>query len=137
MNIWLKDFKVGDRNMKMYGKRVWFFPDGDRPPMGDSPLKGHESIIILNPNKVDSRITITLYFTDKEPVRDIQVYVAAERVKCIQTHKEEDFGVHVLPLSTQYAMKLESDTPVIVQYGRLDSRQSNLAYYTTMGYGER
>ena len=35
----------------------------------------------------------------------------------------------------QYAMKVESDVPVIVQYGRLDARQTNLAYYTVMGYG--
>ena len=44
----------------MYGKKVWFFPDGDRPPMGDSPLKGHESYVILNPNAQDANIEITL-----------------------------------------------------------------------------
>ena len=58
----------------------------------------------------------------------------AERVKCLQTHRPEHFGEHVLPLTTQYAAKVESDVPVIVQYGRLDPRQTNLAYYTTMGY---
>ena len=60
--------------------------------------------------------------------------MGAERVKCFQTHRAEHFGEHVLPLTTQYAAKVESDVPVIVQYGRLDPRQNNLAYYTTMGY---
>ena len=33
-------------------------------------------------------------------------------------------------------MKLESDENVVVQYGRLDNRQTNLAYYTAIGYSE-
>jgi len=116
------------------GKKIWFFPDGDRPPFGDSDLKGHESYIILNPNLKAAHVTFTLYFEDKEPVRGIKMTVAAERVKCFQTHNAEHFGEHVLPLTTQYAVKVESDVPVIVQYGRLDARQEKLAYYTTMGY---
>ena len=118
----------------MHGKKVWFFPDGDRPPLGDSLMKGHESYIILNPNNSDAHVSFTLYFEDKEPSRDIKMTVGAERVACFQTHRKEHFGEHVLPLSTQYAVKVESDTPVIVQYGRLDARQENLAYYTTMGW---
>ena len=35
----------------MNGKKVWFFPDGDRPPFGESELKGHESYIVLIPNR--------------------------------------------------------------------------------------
>lgn len=122
--------------MKEFGKKVWFFPDGDRPPFGESPLKGHESIVILNPNKSGANVKLTLYFEDRDPVREITVFVGAERVKCVQTHNREIFGEHVLPVTTQYAIRVESDTPVIVQYGRLDSRQDNLAYYTTMGFGE-
>jgi len=118
----------------MDGKKIWYFPDGDRPPFGESELKGHESYIVLNPNKRDAHLKFTLYFEDKEPVRDIEVIGEAERVKCFQTHNPDHFGKHVLPLTTQYALKIESDVPVIAQYGRLDSRQANLAYYTTMGY---
>jgi hypothetical protein len=118
----------------MYGKKVWFFPDGDRPPAGDSPMKGHESYIVLNPNSTEAHLLFTLYFEDKPPVRDIRMTVGAERVSCFQTHRSEHFGDRVLPLGTQYAVKVESDIPVIIQYGRLDTRQENLAYYTTMGY---
>ena len=120
----------------MYGKKVWFFPDGDRPPLGDSLMKGHESYIVLNPNNAEAHLSFTLYFENKPPVRDIRMTVGAERVACFQTHREEHFGGNVLPLSTQYAVKVESDTPVIIQYGRLDARQENLAYYTTMGWTE-
>jgi hypothetical protein len=40
----------------------------------------------------------------------------------------------VVEKELQYAMKLESNTKIVVQYGRLDNRQQNLAYYTTLGF---
>lgn len=118
----------------MYGKKVWFFPDGDRPPLGESEMKGHESYVVLNPNQQDARVTFTFYFEEEEPIRDIVLTVPAERVKCFQTHRAEHFGQRTMPVAKQYAAKAESDVPVIIQYGRLDARQQNLAYYTTMGY---
>jgi len=96
-------------------------------------MKGHESYVILNPNARDANVIFTLYFEDEEPVRDIRMQVPKERVRCFQTHNPEHFGAHTLPVDRQYAVKIESDVPVIVQYGRLDARQENLAYYTTMG----
>lgn len=118
----------------MQGSKLWFFPDGDRPPAGDSLMKGHESYVILNPNQQDANIAFTIYFEDEEPLEGIQMTVPAQRVRCFQTHNPEHFGAHVLPISRQYAVRIQSDVPVIAQYGRLDARQENLAYYTTMGY---
>lgn len=34
----------------------------------------------------------------------------------------------------QYAISLISNVPVVVQYGRLDVSQSNMAFYTATGY---
>ena len=31
-------------------------------------LPGHESVIVLNPNKEDAQVTLTLYFTDRDPI---------------------------------------------------------------------
>jgi hypothetical protein len=117
-----------------YGSKIWFFPDGDMPPEGEDNLKGHESVIILNPNERDATVRITLYFEDKPPVEGISTVVSSKRVRCLRTGRPEDFGGVIIQKCTQYALKLESDTPVIAQYGRLDARQVNLAYYTTMGY---
>ncbi len=121
-------------HMKEYGKKVWFFPDGDRPPFGDSQLKGHESVVILNPNQEQAAVRITFYYEDRDPVTTEEILVGAERVCCMKTHEEKYFKDKTQPLETQYAMKVESSVPVIVQYGRLDARQTNLAYYTVMGY---
>ena len=46
----------------------------------------------------------------------------------------EHMSGYVVPLETQYAMKLESSEKIVVQYGRLDNRQTNLAYYTTIAF---
>ena len=48
----------------------------------------------------------------------------------------EDMCGFEVPMETQYAMKLESDGNIVVQYGRLDNTQPNLAFYTTLGYAE-
>ncbi len=121
---------------KEYGKTVWFFPDGELPPPGEGEMKGHESIVILNPNSRDASVYITLYFTDGEPVENIKAVVKAKRVRCIRTNNPADLCGFIVPLETQYAIKLCSDVPIIAQYGRLDNRQSNMAFYTTMGICE-
>jgi hypothetical protein len=115
------------------GKKVWVFPDTELPPAGDSLLKGHESIIVLNTGRLDATVALTLYFTDRAPESLPPLRVEAERVRCFRMDRASDIGFTV-PLSTQYAVKLVSDQPVVVQYGRLDPRQTNLAFYTTMGY---
>jgi hypothetical protein len=115
------------------GKTIWVFPDAELPPPGTSDLKGHESLIILNMNRSPVSILIKLYFPDKEPVELHTLFIEAERVRCIRMDNEHEVGFKI-PTETQYAMVVEADKPVVAQYGRLDSRQSNLAFYTTMGF---
>ena len=45
-------------------------------------------------------------------------------------------GLHVLPENYQYSLRIRSDVGVVVQYGRMDINQSNLAYIATLGYPE-
>jgi len=116
---------------KEYGQRVWFFPDGDIPAPGDGPLKGHESLIILNPNNEDASVTLTVYYTGCEPGQPPVQEVKARRVRCIRL--DEGVSGYTIP-SGQYALKLESTVPVICQIGRMDVSQPNLAYYTVMGF---
>ena len=84
-------------------------------------------------NDSDASILITLYFTDKEPISLPALTVKARRVRCLRLDKEEEIGIQ-LPRETQYALRLNADIPVVVQYGRLDTRQQNMAFYTVMGY---
>ena len=118
------------------GKKVWVFPDGDLPPAGPFPLKGHESVIILNMNDEEVEVKMTLYFTDKEPIVDLPVVVQAQRVRCLRMDDPVDIGGFSLPRDEQYAIKLECSLPVVAQYGRLDTRDQPLSFYTTPGYSE-
>ena len=91
----------------MQGKKVWFFPDGDRPPLGDSEMKGHESYVVLNPNKQNANLKFSIYFEDREPVRNIKMMVEAERVKCFQTHNPRHFGENTLPVASNMLLRLK------------------------------
>lgn len=115
------------------GRTQWVYPDLELPPPGDFPLKGHESLIILNMNDADATVTVTLYFTDRDPVVLPPLKVPARRVRCLRLDNEDDIGIRI-PRETQYALRLNADLPVVAQYGRLDTRQQNMAFYTVMGY---
>lgn len=123
--------------MLMYGKKNWFFPDAELPPPGDQEPFGHESIIVLNPNETPAQIEIRLYFElpDSAPA-PILHRVEAGCVLCLRTSDRTAMNGFVPEVGRQYAISVHSDTPVVAQYGRLDVRQENMAFYTTPGYAE-
>ncbi len=116
-----------------YGKKVWIFPDGELPPAGVNLIPGHESIIILNATDAAANVKISLFYTDREPVC-LGVQVEPRRVRCLRTNEEKDFGKLTATEGEQYAIVLESDVPVVAQYGRAEPRAVN--FYTTPGYCE-
>lgn len=118
------------------GKKVWILPDCELPHPGEGVAKGHESVIIVNDSDTDAEISVKLFFTDKEAYEDIKWTVGSGKVRCFRTNNKEDMCGYEVPFETQYAMKLTSNCNIVVQYGRLDNTQSNLAFYTTMGYSE-
>lgn len=116
-----------------YGKKVWIFPDAELPPVGVNLIPGHESIIITNVSDQAANVKITLLYTDREPV-SFTVSVEAMRVRCLRTNEEKDFGPYTARFEEQYAIMLESDVPIVAQYGRAEPRA--VAFYTTPGYCE-
>ncbi|MBQ3557035.1 MAG: hypothetical protein IJA11_04500 [Oscillospiraceae bacterium] len=121
------------------GKKEWSIVDGYRPPLhkGDSKdYRGHECVVILNRNEQDAHCLIDIYFEDRPPVKGIPFTAPAERVSAFYTDDESLFGGIGLDIMVQYSMYIRSDVDVVVQYGRMDVNQDNLAYMVTMGYGE-
>ncbi len=117
----------------MHGHAIWFFPDGDLPPAGDEEPKGHESLLILNPNQADAEASLTVYFEEQPAVTISGLAVGAKRVRCVRLDKPLGAEGFRIP-SGQYALQVSSTVPVICQIGRMDVRQPNLAYYTVMGF---
>lgn len=116
-----------------YGKKVWIFPDAELPPAGVNLIPGHESIIITNVSDKIAHVKFTLLYVDKDPV-SFMAEVDAMRVRCLRTNEEKDFGSYTALEGEQYAIMLESDEPIVAQYGRAEPRTVN--FYTTPGYCE-
>ena len=101
--------------------------------MGVNLIPGHESVIITNVSDKVANVKFTLIYTDKDPV-DFTIQVEAMRVRCLRTNEEKDFGKYTAKFDEQYAIMLESDQPIVAQYGRAEPREVN--FYTTPGYCE-
>lgn len=95
-------------------------------------MVSHETFSILNPNKQDASVEVTVYFSDRAPAGPYRITVAAERTLHQRTNEFED--PEPIPPGEDYAAVLRSDVPIIVQHTRLDSRQSENAIATTIAY---
>ena len=123
----------------MSGKKQWYIVDGYRPSPTPDPAavyEGHESIMILNPNAKDAHVLISVFFEDRDPVENIPYLVPAKRIRCFKSHESEVLGGLEIGVGVQYSMQIKSDVGVIVQYGRLDVQQSNMAYMALMAEGK-
>ena len=119
------------------GKKVWYFPDGYLPAKNPASLmEAHEALMLFNVHECEVKVRIDIYYSDRDPVRDIPVTVPAERIIALRMDHKEDLGGHEIPLLTQYALRITASEPIVVQFGRLDTTQSNMAYYLGVGYCE-
>ena len=75
------------------GRKIWAIAEGYIPSggiSGDRKLTPHETACILNAGDEDAQITITLYFTDREPVGPYRVRVPARRTLHLQFNDLRD-----------------------------------------------
>ena len=122
--------------METVGRRRWVIPEGFIPSRSmanaDRPLLSHEAFCVLNAGDVDAHLSVTLYFTDREPIGPYRLTVHARRTDHIRFNELSDPAP--VPLDTDYASVIESDVPIVVQHTRLDSRAAEIALMTTMAW---
>ncbi|MGH8125451.1 MAG: sensory rhodopsin transducer [Rhodanobacteraceae bacterium] len=120
------------------GSRNWAIGEGyipGRGDQGDDPrFECHETACLLNANDVDAHITITLYFSDREPVGPYLVTVPARRTLHLRFNDLTDPAP--VPRETDYASVFRSDVPIVLQHTRLDSRRPALALLSTIAFSE-
>lgn len=116
------------------GARVWLIPDGFYPSDSCGEQISHDAVCVLNPGKKDAHIDITLYFEDREKLQGFHAFCGAERTNHIRMDKIRDSKGNGIPKDIPYAMMVESDVEIIVQYSRMDTRQAEMALMTTMAY---
>ena len=117
------------------GKKHWAIAEGYIPSESHGSgraFESHETACLLNAGKQDAHITITIYFSDREPVGPYRVTVPAGRTHHVRFNDLND--PEPVPRDTDYASVIESDVPIVVQHTRLDSRQAALALLSTMAF---
>lgn len=119
------------------GKNVWYFADGYLPEKSrEGKMEAHEALMLFNTHDEDVEVSIDVYFSDREPAKDIYVKVPAERIIALRLDHPEDLNGTVIPELTQYALRVRASLPIVVQFGRVDTTQNNMAYYVGVGYSE-
>ena len=123
--------------MAAIGHRRWAIAEGYIPAassFSDRALVSHETACILNAGDHDAHVTITIYFSDREPVGPFRVTIEARRTLHLRFNDLDD--PQRIPRDTDYASLFESDVPIVVQHTRLDSRHAEVALLSTVAYAE-
>ena len=116
------------------GKKNWIFCDGYLPPQGDNPeFQGHEALMITNFGKKTAEFELRLIFEDKEPIVISGYSLASMRTMCIRLDKPLGKDKVLIGESVQYTLWLKSNAKICACFGRLDVRQTNMAYYSVEG----
>ncbi len=119
------------------GKTRWAIAEGYIPPNSTGegrPFESHETVCMLNAGDADAHVTITVFFSDREPAGPYRAIVPARRTLHLRFNDLKD--PEPIPRNTDYASLIESDVPIVAQHTRLDSRQASLALLTTLAYSE-
>ena len=123
--------------MSKIGRTVWAIAEGYIPGQSvsdDHALLSHETACLLNTTDKDADVSITLFFTDRDPVGPYRVKVAARRTLHLRFNDLTD--PQAVPRDTSYASIIESTVPIVVQHTRLDSRNPNIALLSTIAFPE-
>ncbi len=116
------------------GKNVWLIPDGYLPEKSNGDFVSHEAICVLNTGESDANMTIEVFFEDRDPMENFTAVCKAKRTNHIRLDQIKDAKGNKMPVGVPYALKVESDCPIVVQHSRMDTTQAEMTLMTTMAY---
>jgi hypothetical protein len=125
-----------ERIMDAIGRKRWAIAEGYIPSQSvstDRALVSHETACILNAGDRDASITLSVFYTDREPVV-YRVKVPARRTLHLRFNDLKDPAP--VPLDTDFSSVFESDVPIVLQHTRLDSRHTHISLLSTTAYAE-
>ncbi len=117
------------------GARRWVIPEGWIPDRSTGPepaMTSHETACMLNAGDDDAHVTVTIFFSDREPAGPYRLIVPARRTVHVRFNDLTD--PEPVPRATDYSSVVDSDVPIVVQHTRLDSRQAENALLSTIAY---
>jgi hypothetical protein len=95
-------------------------------------MTSHETACLLNAGERDARVSITIFYANREPVGPYRLIVPARRTTHLRFNNLTE--PEPIPLDTDFASVIESDVPIVVQHTRLDSRQAENALLSTIAF---
>lgn len=119
---------------KAYGKRTWLIADGFWHSKSNGLFPSHEAICAVNTSDRDAKLKITLFFEDENELGGFTAFCPTRRTNHIRMDKLISSTSKPVPIDKPYAMLIESDTEIVIQYSRMDTSQAEMALMTTMAY---
>jgi hypothetical protein len=117
------------------GRRLWAIAEGYIPIESHGPepeMTSHETVCVLNTSDQEAHIEIVVFYTDRDPVGPYRLTIPPRRTRHVRFNDLSD--PEPIPRGTDFASLIESDTPIVVQHTRLDSRQAQNALMTTVAF---
>jgi hypothetical protein len=69
------------------GAKVWLVPDRIIPEGSTGAQASHEAICVRNTSAEQARLSISFYFDDRDPIKDVVMIVPSERTRHIRTDR--------------------------------------------------
>lgn len=112
--------------------QVKYIPDCFFHSKGSGLFPSHEAICVINDHAELVNLCMTLYFEDRDKLDGFTVQIAAERTLHIRMDKIRNDRGQGVPMDVPYAVKIEADKEVAMQYSRMDTSQEAMSICTTM-----
>ena len=90
---------------------------------------------ILNASDQAAHVSMTVFFSDREPAGPYCEIIEPRRTRHIRFNDLQ--RPQPIPVATDFSTVIESDVPIVVQHTRLDSRQAKNALMTTLAYSQK
>ncbi|MCU4924584.1 sensory rhodopsin transducer [Halobacteria archaeon AArc-dxtr1] len=119
------------------GQTRWEIPGGHVPVDSTGPepeMISHEALCLLNAGPEMATVEVTLHYADGREAGPYPLTVASERVRRVRVNDLID--PYAPPLGRDCGAVVESNVPIVVQWGRQDTRQTENATLSTIAYGE-
>lgn len=116
------------------GKMTWVIPDGFMSSTRTENFVSHEAVCVLNLSGEDAKISIKIYFEDRDPIDGFTAVCKPERSMHIRLDKIENSDGVRIPYDTPYSVLVESSVPIVAQHSRMDVSQAEMTLMTTIPY---
>jgi hypothetical protein len=117
------------------GNTIWMIPGGHIPLVstGKEPdYISRDELSILNANEQDASVNLTIYYTQRKPAGPFNLNIKERSVRNLRINDLVD--PEPIPLDTEYAILVQSNIPVIVQFTRMNTGQPELAGCTGIAF---